>query len=65
MKRKKINENYICPISFTSFQNSKNAVLISKNRFTFVSPKKKKKELDFSNSLIFRALQDGLEPTTP
>ncbi len=26
---------------------------------------KKKKELDFSNSLILNALQDGLEPTTP
>ena len=26
---------------------------------------KRKKELDYSNSLIFNALQDGLEPTTP
>ena len=27
--------------------------------------RQKKKESDFSNSLIFNALQDGLEPTTP
>ena len=65
MKRKKINEIYIFTIRFTYFQNDKRKALKSENRFTFVSPWKKKKELDFSNSLIFKALQDGLEPTTP
>ena len=33
--------------------------------FPWCSRREKKKELDFSNSLIFMALQDGLEPTTP
>ena len=65
MKRKKNNEIYIFTIRFTSFQKAKCMALKFENRFTFVSPGKKKKELDFSNSLIFKALQDGLEPTTP
>ena len=33
--------------------------------FPWCSRRKKKKELDFSNSLIFKAIQDGLEPTNP
>ncbi len=44
-------------------------MFISKAEASFVFPMcsrgKNKKELDFSNSLIFKALQDGLEPTTP
>lgn len=33
--------------------------------YTTCTQLKRKKELDCSNSLIFNALQDGLEPTTP